>query len=215
MGKQLTKTMQIYLAIVATIGLFALVAQFYLIIINRATSISETIIRYFSFFTILTNIIVALCATALVLRPKSGWVMFFLSPKTLTGITIYITVVGLVYNIILRQLWNPQGLQRWVDELLHTIIPILFILFWAIWVTKRELQWKDILSWLIYPFLYTIFILVRGAFSGFYPYPFIDVNKLGYNKALLNSGGLVVVFLLFSILTVVIGKIINKLHQQT
>src|SRR4051812_38806133 len=101
---------------------------------------------------------------------------------------VYITVVGLVYNLILRQLWKPAGLQFVDDELLHSVIPFLFILYWLMFVPKSELKWKDVLFWLIYPLIYLICILIRGALSGFYPYPFINTDDIGYYETFINSG---------------------------
>lgn len=201
---------KIFLFVIAIAGWFALAAQLYLIILNRVTSVPETIIRYFSFFTILTNILVTTCCTVLLLKRKSKLNNFYSNAKTLTAITVYITIVGLVYNLILRFLWKPEGLQFLVDELLHTVIPLSFIFFWVFFVPKAKLQWKDIFPWLLYPFGYIIYVLIRGAFSGFYPYPFIDVTKLGYNKVLLNSGMLVVVFVIFSLLYVGLDGYLKK-----
>jgi hypothetical protein len=205
---------KIFLLIISVTGWFALIAQFYLIIANRVTSIPETIIRYFSFYTILTNIIVALCATVLLLKPVSRWGKFFSRQTTPTAISLYITIVGLVYNIILRQLWKPEGLQMIVDELLHTLIPVLFLLLWLVFVSKNKLNWKNILPWMIYPLIYSIFILTRGKISGFYPYPFMDIGKLGFNKVLLNSCILLIVFLAFSFLFVGIGKLMKKTSSR-
>ena len=203
------KAKQLFLAIGAALGWFAIVFQFYLIIINKTASISETIIRFFSFFTILTNILVALCFTFLLFKPGSKWGKFFTRPSTQTALTAYITVVGIIYNIILRFLWSPQGLQLIVDELLHTVIPIWFILYWFIFVPKETLKW-NILPWLIYPVIYCIYTLIRGAIFGFYPYPFIDVNALGYTKVLINILGLVIVFFVVSLLLVGIAKLIKR-----
>ena len=200
------KFKNIYLFVLIIAGWFALIAQLYLIILNRVTAIPETIVRYFSFFTILTNILVAVCCTILLLNKMNGLFNFFSNPKTIAAITVYITVVGLVYNLILRFLWKPQGLQLLVDELLHTLIPVLFIFFWLLFLPKAGLKTKDILPWLMYPFIYIIYILIMGAFSGFYPYPFIDVKTIGYNKVFLNSGILVIVFVVFSLLFVAIDR---------
>jgi hypothetical protein len=115
-----------------------------------------------------------------------------------------------VYNLILRFLWNPQGLEQVVDELLHTVIPILFILLWLIFISKARLKWKNIFTWLIFPFLYLIYILIRGSFAKYYPYPFLDVNQLGYGQVSLNSLGMLVLFLLASILLVAIDRFIKK-----
>jgi hypothetical protein len=148
--------------------------------------------------------------TIILFRPKSRQGEFFSQPRVSTAITAYITFVWIAYNILLRHLWNPTGLQLIVDELLHSFIPILTILYWLIFVSKSELQWKSILLWMIYPLIYLMYILTRGALSGFYPYPFIDVNDLGYSKVFLNDAGLIIAFLLLSLLFVAIGKLMRK-----
>lgn len=210
MGNISPRTKQLFLAIGAVAGWLAIILQFYLIIINRTASIPETIIRFFSFFTILTNILVALCCTFLLLKPASKWAVFFKQPATFTALTVYIAVVGIVYNVILRFLWSPEGMQFLVDELLHSVIPVLFILYWFLFVPKETLKWNNILPWLIYPFIYCIYSLLRGAISGFYPYPFINVNLLGYSKVILNIGSLIIVFLVLSVLLVGIAKISRR-----
>jgi len=198
-----------FLTIGTALGWFAIIFQFYLIIVNRIASIPETIIRFFNFFTILTNILVALCFTFLLLKPGSKWGRFFARPTVLTALTAYIAVVGIIYNVILRFLWSPQGLQLIVDELLHTVIPIWFILYWFIFVPKETLKW-NILPWLIYPLIYCVYSLIRGAIFEFYPYPFIDVSVLGYNKVFINIVALVIVFLVTSLLLVGISKLIKR-----
>ncbi len=210
MEKLQVKTQQIYLTIATIIAWFAVIVQFYLNIVNRANSIPEVIMRFFSYFTILTNILVALCFTGLLLKPKSGGGRFFSKPTTLTAIAVYIAAVGIVYNIVLRFTWSPEGLQMVVDESLHLVIPVLFVLYWLTFAPKAGLQWKNVFQWLIYPLVYILFILIRGALSGFYPYPFIDAKKLGYSKVLLNSGGLFIAFLLLSLLFVAIAKMMRK-----
>jgi len=207
MGKQPTRAMQVYSAIVAILGWTAVVLQFYLILLNRTASVAETIVRFFSFFTILTNVLVAFCCTMLWLRPGSSWGRHFSMPGTLTAITVYITIVGLVYNLVLRSYWDPLGLQLWVDELLHSVIPSLFLIFWIVLVPKTHLQWKEVFPWLIYPIVYILFIIVRGALSGFYPYPFIDINKIAWHEAFVNTGGLLVGFFVLSLLLVGVGKL--------
>src|ERR1044071_1883578 len=97
-----------YMAFIAGTAWFALIGQLYLILVNRTTTIPETLLRFFSFFTILSNIIVALSLSTLLVGPNGKWGRFFSKPSTLTAITVYITVVGAIYNGILRFLWAPQ-----------------------------------------------------------------------------------------------------------
>ncbi len=198
-----------FIVCTATVWL-AVLLQLILIVMNRTVSIPETIVRFFSYYTILTNILVACSFTALFLQSRSGKVRFFTKPGVLTATMIYIIVVGMVYNLILRHLWEPQGLQRVVDELLHTVIPLLFVLYWFIAAPKEGIQWKSIFRWLIYPLVYLIIILLLGSMSGFYPYPFIDVSELGYSIALLNSGYILSAFILLSMLVIAYSRIFSK-----
>ncbi len=208
------KASRIFTIIIAATAWFAVALQFFLIIKFRQATVIETIIRYFSFFTILTNLLVALCSTFIFWGGKNGWSNFFSSQKTIAAITVYITVVGIIYNLVLRFLWQPQGMQMIVDELLHLVIPLLFILFWLCFVRKDELKWKHVFPWLIYPMAYIIFILLRGFQSRYYPYPFIDVNQLGYVKVFENSAAITAGFIFLSILFIAIGKGINRFHRN-
>ena len=140
MKKKTTKANQTFLVIGAAIAWFAVLLQLYLIILNRVESVPETIIRFFSFYTILTNIFVAFCFTVLLVKPNSRFGIFFSRPSVLTATTIYIFVVGLLYNLILRKIWSPVGLQQLADELLHVVIPLLFILYWYLFAPKGELE---------------------------------------------------------------------------
>ncbi len=209
MGKQSIKVKHIYLTVSAIIVWFAVVSQFYLYVANRSVPVSQVVIRFFSYFTILTNILVALCYTCLLLKPKSKAGEFFSNPSVQTAVSAYIIFVCMAYNFLLRHLSNPEGFQLIVDELLHGFIPLLSILYWLIFVPKSGLRWKAVLPWMIYPVAYILCVSVWGILSGFFPYPFIDVNDLGYFKVLRNDTGLIVAFLLLSLLFVAVGKIIS------
>ena len=202
-----TKT---YAAVGAFTGWFALLLQLYLIIQNRVASVPETLIRYFSFFTILTNILVAISFSAVCLKGISSEGNFFGRPKTLTAIAVYISIVGLIYNTILRFIWAPQGWDRVADELLHLIIPVVFIIFWVKFVPKQNIEWKNVLPWTIYPIVYLGYTLLRGPSAQWYPYPFIDVITLGYNNVLINSTMVTAVFIIISLLFIGIAKMMSK-----
>lgn len=205
------------LIIICVLTWIALVTQLYLNIqINKMggkVSLTETLIRFFSYFTILSNFLVAL-ATSFNLKDRSdNRASFFRKPQTLTAINLYILIVGLVYNIILRYTWNPQGIQKLVDEALHTLIPILFLIYWWIFVPKSNLKFRNILNWMIFPTLYLAFVLLRGSFSNFYPYPFIDVTALGYPVVFRNAGFLVMVFFFMALTLVYVPKGIDKVKK--
>ena len=188
------------LALLLTLlGWAAVIIQFYLMMENRVASIPETIVRFFSFFTILTNIIVASYFLMEVFKKPQSLTA---NNKLLTPVTVYITIVGLVYQILLRHTWSPTGLQMVVDELLHTIVPLLAIVYWFLYYPKTKPQYKQIATWTLYPFIYVIYILIRGNLSGFYPYPFINVTNLGLASVLINAVFLMMVFIAISALFV-------------
>ncbi len=189
------------IAFFAVLSWTTLVVQFILLIQNRLTSVIEAMLRYFTFFTILTNILVAIVFTVVAFQWKNKG-SFFTKPNTQTATAVYIFVVGFVYNVILRFLWQPQGLQRIVDESLHLIIPIIYIVYWYFNVRTSGIIYKSIWNWLIYPMVYLVVVMIRGYFSDYYPYPFINVVELGYEKALINSAGLTIFFGLISIIFV-------------
>lgn len=191
-------------AVVAILGWFAIVAQLVLMLNHATLSVPETLFRFFGYFTILTNTLVAWSFTSLWLN--SHYKAFFARPSVFTAITVYIIVVGIVYNTVLRFTWNPEGLQRVVDELLHSIVPLLTTIYWWTFVRGKNVRLTSIPKWLWYPLAYCLYILVQGAFSGFYPYPFIDVSKLGYPIVAKNCFFVCIAFVVVALILVAIDR---------
>jgi len=181
-------------AILAIIGWAALVLQFWLLMRTAgvmALSPIEATIRFFSYFTIQSNILAALVLTAFAF--KGGPDEWLVHPFVRSAVAVYIAMVGLVYVVLLRHLWSPVGAQWIADVALHYVMPVGYLAFWLACVRKSGLRWYDPLLWLIYPLFYLGFLLVRGKLSGFYPYPFIDAKALGYAGVAANTAGLLVV----------------------
>lgn len=194
-------------AIFALLGWFALITQYYISLHNSEKTVIETTITFFSFFTILTNLLVAVYFTFQVFAVNS---IKSKPPGVLTAITIYILMVGVIYQLILSAGQKLTGLQWLVNELLHGIIPILTLIYWYLYENKKELNYTLIPKWTLYPLLYFVYILIRGNISGSYPYPFIDVTNLGLTKVLMNAFWVSVFFIVLSLLFVRIGKLIGK-----
>ena len=72
-------------------------------------------------------------------RPRAGWGQWFRRPSVQAGTAVYIAIVGIVYQLLLRQLWNPQGAQWVADVLLHSIIPVGYVaLLAAVCAARRD-----------------------------------------------------------------------------
>lgn len=191
----------------AFIGWFAIAGQLVISLSQRTVSVGELLLRFIGFFTITTNTIVALSFTAFAFNAKSSGKQFFSKPSSAYAIAVFIAVGGFIYNAILRFLWEPQGFQLLIDELLHTVQPFLYIVFWLLFVPKDELRFMDFLKWLLYPLLYFLYVIILGAVTGHYPYPFFDVSILGYGKVLLTAVGVFFVFLLIAAIVMLFVKI--------
>jgi len=146
--------------------------------------------------------------------PQSGLGKFFSRPSVKSAIALYIAIVGIVYNLALRQLWNPEGFQLVADVILHTAIPIMYVVYWFIFVPKGELNWTNPLSWLIYPLLYFSYTLIQGALSNQYSYPFLDVSRLGYLSVLFNAVMLTDGFFVLGEIFVGIDKLMSRTPIQ-
>lgn len=177
---------KVYDVIGLLISWFAVIAQFVLMLQNRQADILETIIRFFSFFTILTNTLVALYFTVRVFKIKSNPIAFLNKIGSITAITVFILLVGIVYQVVLRSIWKPEGLQKIVDEFLHTIIPLFVLIYWLIFSKREDTNFNTFKIWLIYPFFYFIFITIRGFFTEFYPYPFVNIKEIGLLQTGIN-----------------------------
>lgn len=203
------KRKKLVMGIVAATAWFALIIQLILMLktVNTAGfSTLKTLTNFFSYFTILSNLLVAVCLTSVLITPLSKAGSFFSKAGVQSGIAVYIFIVGLVYNLVLRSIWNPKGWQLVADNLLHVSVPLLYIIYWFFYTPKKVLHWKAILPWLLFPALYLAWSLLRGPVADWYPYPFIHAGNLGYVKVAINS-----LFVLIAILLTGLGLVaINR-----
>ena len=194
---------------IAAVAWVALGLQLYILVSNtpaNGMTFLQALGRFFLFFTILSNLLAAISITLPWVIPHS-WIGRFLSkPSQISAIAVYIFIVGLVYNTVLRKLWQPRGLQQIADELLHVAVPVLFTVYWIFFVSKGTLKWKHAIAWLLFPFIYLIYAIARGSIEGFYPYPFLDLHKLTYTHLMLNCIGLTAAFLVTGLVFIAVDK---------
>ncbi len=157
---------------------------------TQGGGIAEALVIVLGYFTILSNLFVALTAGAVALAPGSRLVSSMLRGCATTAIV----VVGLGYHLLLREIWDPQGWQWVADNLLHYAVPVAALAHWLWFPPETRLPKHAPLLWALYPVAYLAYALVRGEWIGAYPYPFIDVPALGYARVFANAAGLLLVF---------------------
>jgi hypothetical protein len=207
---------RLYRAVFACVGWFAVALQYGVTVSeNPDSSAGELTLNFFSYFTILSNILVALALTAPVVAPNSRPGRWFAGEGVRAAMAMYIVVVGVVYHFLLAPTWNPQGLALLGNSLLHYVMPAAFVLDWLLFAPKGRLNWKDPAKWLVFPLVYGGWTLIHGALSGWWPYPFVDVGALGLGRVLLNFVGLLIFFLIVGLIVVAIDRTFGRRDRRT
>ena len=181
-----------------------------MVIIGEYNSIAETLFFFFGYFTVWTNILIALAFTASFLNPDRKLFNFFMRPGVRTALASYIFMVSVVYHMLIVPYWDPQGFTWLTATGLNTVMPILYIVDWLFFAEKKPIFYKNLPYWLIYPAVYGVISIIRGLLTNIYPYPFLNVTDLGIGNVLLNMLGLVAVFALVGPIFVVIAHLVSN-----
>ncbi|EAP99821.1 Integral membrane protein [Janibacter sp. HTCC2649] len=155
-------------------------------------ALGTRLIRFISYFTILTNLLVAITTTTLVLGQTAAprwWKVLRLNA------IVGIAVTGLIHWFFLRPLLDLSGADYLADKLLHVVVPLVAVIGWAVFGPRDKVEASLLVPSLIYPIGWLVYTLVRGAIVDWYPYPFLDVGLHGYPRALLACAGVAVLLL--------------------
>ncbi|MHA6782897.1 Pr6Pr family membrane protein [Pseudonocardia saturnea] len=149
----------------------------------------------FTFFTILTNLLVGGTSAAIALRPAHrSRLLAVLRVDAVLGIA----VTAAVYHTLLADLYDLRGAEEFANQLFHSVSPALALAGWLLFGPRGLVDRRVVLASLAYPLVWLVFTLVRGALIGWYPYPFVDVDVLGYPQVLLNCLGVTLLFLVLA-----------------
>ena len=176
-------------AAIAAIGWLALALQLTVsitMLTSDGHSLAGAVWRYLGYFTILTNLIVAVTMTRVAQGRWPGGTLP--DVPAITGVVLTIAIVCVTYDLLLSGRVPAMGPLWWTaDRLLHYVVPVLSVGWWLVWVPKQALGAAHPPRWLIFPALYLVYAIVRGAVDGWYPYYFIDAGALGYAQTLTNA----------------------------
>lgn len=165
------------------------------------------------YFTILSNIF---CLLMLLVPPYTDNVTFhFFYGMSLAAILL----TFFVYHFVIVEpdcsIFSLKILTRPACDLLaHYIIPILYVLYWLLFIPKLHYKYYYPLTWTLYPFLYFLVTMWRVYLApkksllhlSSYPYFFLDIDKQGLCRF---------IGYLFGILTavIIIGYVILLLER--
>jgi hypothetical protein len=169
----------------AVVTTAALVLQLVLTTTTTGQPLPVRWLRLASYFTIQSNLLVAAAAWALWAHPARGARLLFKVVR-LDGV-VGITVTGLVYVVVLRPTVDLDGWWAVADALLHYAVPLLAVVGWVVYGPRRRTDPRVVLLALVWPVAWFGWTLAHGAVTGFYPYPFVDVDDLGHGTVLGNA----------------------------
>ena len=169
--------------------------------------VMSRIFDFFTYFTILSNIVVAIVMTMLWRNPNRKGAVF----RTLhLDSLLMISVTGLIYGIVLAGGAKLQGLEHVTNACEHYIVPLLMVIVFIVYGPRGNFHVGTVFAALILPIAWAFFALIRGAAIGAYPYGFLDVATLGLTRVIIN-------IVMVAVLGIIIGFVyllIDKLRSR-
>jgi hypothetical protein len=171
------------------------------------------VVDFFSFFTNLSNlfaVVVFVVGGVRTLRRRPGsraWDVVRLIS------VVNMVFVGLVFNLLLTDV--AGGVLPWVNVVVHMVMPAAVLVDWLVLPAGRRLPWSAAAIGLVVPVLYSVYSLVRGAVTGFYPYPFYDPEALGgYGPVAVYLVVLLVALAVLSVALVGLARLAGRFWKQ-
>lgn len=135
--------------------------------------------NYLSYFTIESNVLAAVTLVLFALEGLRGRRPDWLAVLGACSAS-YMFTTGVVYNALLRQLSGSAAFgASWPNETAHLIGPALVLLDWLLVSPGLRLRWRTLVTVASYPIAWLVYTMIRGALTGFYPYPFLEPAQPG------------------------------------
>lgn len=200
--------------LLATVAIAALILQYVMLVrtAGQAVGVGGATLRFVSYFTILSNVLVATVAAAAALHPwRRG---FWTKPAVRAAVALYIGATMFVHDRALAAPWSPAGLQWLADTALHYGVPILYLAWWLVFVPHGALRLRHLVRWLAFPLGYLAYANARGQLTGEWPYPFLDMQALGLPQVARNALLVLGVFLVGGFLLLGIDRLVGRFETE-
>lgn len=190
------------------IGVGALLLQFVVAIpeyLDQEYSLIGALLKYFSYFTILTNIVIVLIYLG-ALAKGQRWLAPFRSPINRSTAAGAILLVMVFFHFFIAPTLTNSGPLFLSDTILHYATPVLYLVWFALFNRSGTLKWSDLPKMLIFPAVYLIWIMGRGAITGEHPYAVLETETHGYAKVALGILGNIIALTAFNAFAIATDK---------
>lgn len=150
---------------------------------SAQVDLATRFVRFFSYFTIQSNLLVLFVAISLVANPeRDGAAWRVLRLDAVLGIAI----TGIVFATVLSGQVQPTGAGVWTNAGFHYFSPVWTLLGWLLFGPRGRIDGRTLGLAFLWPACWLAYTLVRGAWTGWYPYPFLDAGVLGHGRVVIN-----------------------------
>lgn len=141
--------------------------------------LATRLLRFFSYFTVQSNLLVLAAAISLAIRPdRDGALWRVLRLDALLGIA----VTGVVFATLLSGLVHPSGIGVWINAGFHQFSPVWALAGWLLFGPRPRIDARTIRRAFVWPIAWLAYTMGHGAITGWYPYPFLNADTLGYGQ---------------------------------
>ena len=164
-------------------------------------------VNFFSYFTIQSNLLAVAVFILGALGATGGNARRW---DLIRGLAVVMMTVTYVVFALLLSDTDVDVAVSWVNTVVHTIMPLAVIADWLIDPPEDAISPRTAMVWLIFPLLWTAYTLVRGAITGWYPYPFLDPANGGYGTVALYVVGILVFGIVVSVAVAAVGSALRS-----
>lgn len=165
--------------------------------------------EYFAYFTIQTTLV------AIVVLVSGGIHAWRSSRDSLlysgirASLVSYLVITGVVYNLLLRDIPNDDGYvgPEWANDAQHVWVPIYIVIDWMLTPGRARLKPRTLALAATFPLIWVAITLWRGYQTGWYPYPFLELDgPNGVTGVMLYVVGIAVAILTVTALAVAVNR---------
>lgn len=181
----------------------------------------------FCFYTNLSNLLLIIYELLLffaLFSPHTLLARFLTDVRVSCSMALCVWVTHLIYHFVLVPATKRTGAKfsdfgnHFGNICVHYLAPLLAVAQWIFLADKAGLDLRCALWWLLLPLAYTVFALLRaipgkpiGHTQLLYPYPFMDLKRLGAVKFLRNCIALLLLFFALGCILVQVGRLVSQI----
>jgi hypothetical protein len=197
------------------VGVVGLVVQFVISIgayLAAGRDVPGALGAFFIYYTILTNIALVLVYVSELTEWR--WLELFRKLDVTGMMVANMLLVMSFVHFFLRGLTQLNGLFLACDIALHYVTPIIYIVWWLVGVRHGPLVARRVPVMLAPTFIYFLIAMARGAWTHEYPYPILNVVKLGYGHVLLNAVAMTLALGCLMLVVIGVDEVLGRLAAR-